>query len=91
MSIYWDITCCRRRLWPVVITNTSARKSLSGCRRPLHPSDFALATIAPGKILSVSTVDNDTFDTSLDHPAQGTLRECQEYPQTDRLDNVCDL
>ena len=34
---------------------------LSGFRRPLDLSNFALATIAPGKIPSVSPVDISTF------------------------------
>ena len=34
---------------------------LSGFRRPLDSSDFALATIAPGKIPPVTPVDINTF------------------------------
>ena len=39
-------------------------KYLSGFRRPLDSSNFALATIAPGKISYVSPVDINTFHTS---------------------------
>ena len=39
-------------------------KHLSGFRRSLDSSNFALATIALGKIPSVSPVDIDTFHTS---------------------------
>ena len=37
---------------------------LSGFRHPLDSSNFALATIAPGNIPSVSPVDINTFYTS---------------------------
>ena len=62
-------------------------------RRPLDSSNFALATIAPGKIRSVSPVDINTFHTShgqhlhekllrptvkqLGVVLDGSLRECE--------------
>ena len=64
----------------------------SGFRRPLDSSSFALATIAPGKIPSVSPVDINTFHTSHGHAhekmlrstakqlevvLEGSLRECE--------------
>ena len=64
----------------------------SGFRRPLDSSSFALATIAPGKIPSVSPVDINTFYTSHGHVhekllrstakqvgvvLEGSLRECE--------------
>ena len=64
----------------------------SGFRRPLGLSSFALATIAPGKIPSVSPVDINTFHTSHGHVhekllrstakqlgvvLEGSLRECE--------------
>ena len=65
---------------------------LSGFRRPLDSSDFALATIAPGKIPSVSPVDINKFHASHGHVhekllrstaqqlsavLEGTLKECE--------------
>ena len=64
----------------------------SGFRRLLDSSCFALATIAPGKIPSVSPVDTNTFHTSHGHVHEksprptakllgvvlkGSLRECE--------------
>ena len=64
----------------------------SGFRRPLDSSSFAFATIAPGKIPSVSPVDINTFHTSHGHVhekllrstakqlgviLEGSLRECE--------------
>ena len=64
----------------------------AGFRRPLDSSSFALATIAPGKIPSVSLVDINTFHTSHGHVhekllhstakqlgvvLEGFLRECE--------------
>ena len=46
----------------------------SGCRRPLDSSSFALATVAPGKIPSVSPVDINTFHTSHEHVHEKLLR-----------------
>ena len=64
----------------------------SGFRRPFDSSSFALATIAPGKIPSVSPVGINTFHTSHGHVhekllrstakqlgvvLEGSLRECE--------------
>ena len=46
----------------------------SGFRRPLDSSSFALATIAPGNIPSVSPVDVNTFYTSHGHVHEKLLR-----------------
>ena len=46
----------------------------SGFRRPLDSSSFGLATIAPGKIPSVSPVDINTFHTSHGHVHEKLLR-----------------
>ena len=46
----------------------------SGFRRPLDSSNPALATIATGKIPSVSPVDIDTFHTSRGHVHEKSLR-----------------
>ena len=48
-------------------------KYFSGVRRPLDSSSFALATIAPGKIPSVSP-DINTFHTSHGHVHEKLLR-----------------
>ena len=47
---------------------------LYGFRRPLDSSSFALATIAPGKIPSVSPGDISTFHTTLGHVHEKLLR-----------------
>ena len=47
---------------------------LSRFRRLLDSSNFALATIAPGKISSVSSVDINTFHTSYAHLHEKMLR-----------------
>ena len=67
---------------------------LSGFRLHLDSNNFALATIAPGKISSVSPVDIYTFQTSHGHVheillcstakqlgvvLEGSLRECERY------------
>ena len=46
----------------------------SGFRRPLNSSSFTLATIASGKIPSVSPVDINTFHTSHGHVHKKLLR-----------------
>ena len=45
-----------------------------GFRRSLDSNSFALATIAPGKIPSVSHVDSNTFHTSHGHVHEKLLR-----------------
>lgn len=74
---------------------TLGRKTekISGFRRPLNPSDFALATIAPGQVSSVSPQDIDMFYEFHEHVhetsfrptvkrlgilLEGTLRECED-------------
>ena len=67
---------------------------LSRFRRPLDSSNFALTTIAPGKIPSVSPVDTNTFHAFHGHVhdkllcstakqlgvvLEGSLRECEGY------------
>ena len=47
---------------------------LFGFRRPYDSSNFALATIAPGKIPSVSPVNINTFQTSHGHVYEKLLR-----------------
>ena len=47
---------------------------LSGFRRLLDSSNSALATIAPGKIPSVSPVDINTFHMSHEHVREKLLR-----------------
>ena len=49
-------------------------KYLSEFRRPLDSSNFALATIAPGKIPSTSPVDINMFHTSHGHVHEKLLR-----------------
>ena len=46
----------------------------SGFRRPLDSNSFALATIAPGKIPSLSSVNINTFHTSHGHVHEKLLR-----------------
>ena len=52
---------------------------LSGFRRPLDSSNFALATIAPGNIPCVSPVDTNTFHVPLGH-----IHENYTAPQPNR-------
>ena len=51
---------------------------LSGFQRPRDSSSFALATIAPGTIASVSPVDINTFHTSHGHVHEKLLRSTAE-------------
>ena len=80
-------------------------KCLSGLRRPLDSSDFALATIALGKTPSVSSVDIKRFHASHGHVhekllrstakqlgvvLEGTLRECEGYSVAKSLGKLID-
>ena len=53
-------------------------KYFSGFRRPLDSSSFGLATIALGKIPSVSPVDTNSFHTSHGHVHEKLLRSTGE-------------
>ena len=67
----WHCTC---RMGTLFGPSVGKLNYFSGFRRPLDSSIPELATIATGKIPSVSPVDINTFHTSREHVHEKSLR-----------------